>query len=176
EVYVPVSQFYYRTGRFDEVVKVLRKAQDMTPQEPVPGATLADVYLSDNRLSDAQELLVELKQKFPKSIEVAVRLAKVSLEQQPDRARKEIDQILKSEPKNPIGPILLGELHFFSGKYQEAETILSQAPAINSSSAEPHYFLGRIAASRSQTDQALDHYQKSLLLSPRYLPARLGEG
>src|SRR5206468_1342320 len=38
---------------------------------------------------------------------------------------------------------------------------------------EPHYFLGRIAASRNQTEQALDHYQKALAMSPRYWAARL---
>src|SRR5262249_10311725 len=110
--------------------------------------------------------------KFPANTAVSTKLAVTLLQTEPDRARTEIDQILKAEPKNPIGPILLGELQFFAGKYDEAEATLGKDPAINSPHPEPHFFLGNIAQRKGQNDQAQDHYQKSLAVNAGYLPAR----
>src|ERR1043165_7848077 len=90
-------------------------------QDPEPSLVLADFYSTKDLPADARRLLLELKEKFPKSIDVAAKVALNLLQDQPDRARTEIDQIIKMEPNNPIGYVLLGEHQFLSGQYDAAE-------------------------------------------------------
>jgi tetratricopeptide (TPR) repeat protein len=172
EIYLPMAQFFYQSERFDEAEKVLKDAQTRNAEDPTPSLLLADFYLARSRRPDAKKLLLEIKQKFPANIDVATMIAVTLLQSDPDQARPEIDQILKSQPKNPIGPILQGELQFFTGKYQEAEATLGKDPAINSGYPEPHFFLGNIAERKGQIEKAQEHYQKSLEVNGAYLPAR----
>jgi tetratricopeptide (TPR) repeat protein len=173
QIYIQAAAFYYQTGRFEEVEKVLRDVQARSARDPEPSLLLCDFYGAQNRSSDARNLLLDLKKRFPQSLEVAAKLAVNLIEDQPDRARPEIDQIVKAEPKNPVGQILLGELQFASSQYTEAEATFGKDFLINGPFPEPHFFLGRIAAAKGQVDQAQDQYQKSLAANGRYLPARL---
>jgi len=173
EIYLQMVEFYLQTGRFGQAETLLRDVQNKNAQDPGPSLLLANLYLATSRPADARKLLLDLKGRFPQDVGVAARLAQILIQDQPDRARTEIDQILKADPRNPIGHILLGELQFFSRQYEEAEATLSKDPAVNSPFPEPHFFLGRLAALKGQTDQAQQHYQKSLEVNAGYLPARM---
>ena len=174
DIYLQVVQFYYQEGRFAEVDRTLRVVQSRNAKDPGPLLLLADIYLNKNRTAEAQKLVMELKQKFPQNIDVAAKVAVSFMQDQPDRARAEIDAILKADPNNPVGPILLGELQFTTGQYAAAEATLATVPAINSSYPQPHYFLGNIAMRNGRIDEAQDHYQKSLALDSGSLSARVG--
>ena len=172
-IYIQAVQFYSRAGRFEEVEKILHEAQAKSADDPAPSLLLVQLYELKARRADARKLLMETKNKFPKNIAVAGRVALDSMQDHPDRARAEIDQIIKAEPKNPAGYILLGQLQYLSGQYDAAEATFGKDPAVNSPFAQPHFFLGNIAMRKGQIDQALSHYQKSLSVNSGYLPARV---
>jgi tetratricopeptide (TPR) repeat protein len=172
-IYVQLVQFYFQFGRFEEAEKLLRDVQAQSPKDPAPSLILVDLYQATNRTPDARKLLLDLKSGFPQNLDIAAKLAMTFIQDDPVRARGEIDQIIKAEPKSAIGHILLGELQFVSGQYAEAETTFATEPAINSSRPQPHYFLGDLASRKGQVDQAQDHYQKSLAIDSQYLPARV---
>jgi tetratricopeptide (TPR) repeat protein len=173
EVYLQLVDFYNKANRDADVEKVLRDVQARNTDIPDPSMVLVDFYTSKNRPADARKLLLEIKQKFPKNIEVAAKVALSFLEDQPERARTEVDQIIKMEPKNPIGPVLLGELQFLGGQYDAAEATLEKPPAIDSIYPQVHFFLGNIEMRKGQLDQAVFHYQKALAISSGYVPARV---
>src|SRR5262249_1831447 len=150
--------FYNRNGRFDDAVKVLQDVQTKDPQNPEPSLILADFYTGRDRLADARKLLLEAKDKFPKNVDVAVKLAVNFLQDQPERARAEIEQIMKQDPKNPVGPVLLGQLQFMTGQYDAAESTLGKPPTVDSPYPQVHFFLGNIEARKGQLDQAIFHY------------------
>jgi tetratricopeptide (TPR) repeat protein len=172
-VYSELAVFYLRAGHPDEMEKVLRDAQAASPDDPFPAITLASIYETANRAPEARKTLLEAKKKFPKSVDLSVKLATNLMQDQPDQARKEIDQIVQSEPRNPVGHLLLGELQYKTGKFDEAEATLGKDPALNSPFAQVHFLLGNLARRKGQVDQAQDHYQKSLALNGEYLPSRL---
>jgi tetratricopeptide (TPR) repeat protein len=171
-IYLQVAQFYYQSGRFEQVDDILRDVQSKTTADPTPSLLLVQFYEIKGRPADARKLLLETKEKFPKNLDVAAKVAMNSLQDQPDRARVEIDQILKAAPKNPVGYLLLGQLQFFSGQYDAAEATFGKDPAVDSRFPQPHYYLGNISMRKGQLDEALFHYQKSLSLDSTYLPAR----
>jgi tetratricopeptide (TPR) repeat protein len=172
--YLQAAQFYFQQRRFEDVEKVLQNAQaKSSADDPSPSLALANSYELQGRPADVRKLLLDLKTKFPQSVPVATRLATNLMADQPDRARTEIDQIIKMQPKNPLGYVLLGENQFRKGQFTEAEATLSKEPALSSPVPQVHFFLGSIAAQKGQVDQAIGHYQKSLALNKGYIPARM---
>ncbi len=174
DIYVGAVEFYYQADRLNDVERILREAQTRDNANPRPLLQLAAIYTAKDRVADAQNLLLELETQFPNNMEVAARLAASLIESQHERAQAEIDRIIKADPKNPVGYVLLGELQFLSGKLDEAEATLGKPPAIDSAYPQAHYFLGNIVAGKGKYDEALDHYQKSLALNSRYVLSRVG--
>src|SRR5262249_31103899 len=151
----------------------LQEMQAKRPADPVPSLLLVDFYDGRGRSADGEKLLLETKQKFPKDMNVAAKIASRFLQTQPERARPEIDMLIKNGPNNPLGYVLLGELQFNTGQFDEAEATFNRNPAINSPFAQPHFFLGNLALRKGQADQAIDHYQKALGVNGSYVPARI---
>ncbi len=172
-VYLASATFYFRTGRMDDGEKVLRDAQASNPSDPFPTLTLASLYEAQNRAPDARKLLLELKPKFPNNVPVDAKLAGNLMQDRPKDAQPVIDEILKNEPKNPVGYVLLGELQYRTRQFDAAEATLGKDPALNSQFPQPHFLLGNIAALKGQLDQAQDHYQKALAINGQYMPARM---
>ena len=166
-VYLQLVEFYYLSGRFPEVERVLQTAQEQTEEDPAPSLVLVDLYPSQNRQSDAQELLFDLKTRFPENLDVAARLAVQLLQDDPDLAQVEIDRILEAQPENPIGHILLGELQYISGDIDAAATTFANSNAADSPFPQPSFFLGQIANNQGRFEDAVVEYRRSLTLNPR---------
>ena len=172
DIYIQAVEFYNQTGRFGEVEKILENAQSANPKDPAPSLILVGFYESRKREQDARKLIVDLKKKFPENLDVAGKLAASMLQDDPVQARAEIDQILKAEPANPKAQLLLGQLQFSAGKYDEvAETFATNSTVLNTFP-QAEFLLGQIALKKGQVDQAQEHFQKSLALNETYLPAR----
>jgi tetratricopeptide (TPR) repeat protein len=173
-VYNQALKFYFRQKRFGEVEKTLRNAQEKGAKDnPEPLMVLADVYRVQGRQDDSRKLLTDLKQKFPGNVMVQAKLAEGLMQNQPAQAKTEIDEIVKNDPKNPLGAILLGQWQLAAGQTAAAETTFSTNPAIGSAYPHPHYFLGNLALRKGNVDEAQDHYQKALQINNGYLPARV---
>jgi len=171
-IYSQLANLYFRSQRFDDVEKVYRDAQTATADNPNPTLGLADFYLARNRIADAKKLLLDTKPKFPKHIPLAVRIATVMMDDQRDLARKEIDQIIQEDPKNPIGTVLLGTLQFRSGELDASGATLTQDIALNAPFPQVHFMLGALAERKGDGDKAQEHYLKSIGVNSAYLPAR----
>ena len=172
DIYTQVAEFYNQTGRFDDVEKVFQNAQSANPKDPAPSLILAGFYEVRNRIPDARKLLFDLKKTFPDNADVAGKLATNLLPDDPARARTEIDQILKADPTNATGLLLLSQIQFNAGDYAKVEETLGKSPTLKSSYPQPEFLLGQIAAQKGQTDQAQEHFQNSLAVNSTYLPAR----
>ena len=172
-IYIQAVAFYNQANRFPDIEEILKNAQAKSPNDPTASLMLVDLYAGKDRPADSRKLLIETKQKFPKNVDVAAKLALNFLQDQPEQARAEIDQIVKTDPKNPIGYVLRGELQFILGQYDAAEDTLGKPPAVDSPFPQVHFFLGNIAVKKGQLDQALFHYQKSLSTNSAYVPARV---
>jgi tetratricopeptide (TPR) repeat protein len=173
QTYLQAADFYYRAGRFDDAEKVLQDAQSNGADNPFASLTLVNFYEMRNRHGDARKLLLDLRTKFTKNLDVAVKLATNLMPDQPDRARKEIDQIIQADPRNVLGYVLLGESQFRSGQFDAAEATLGKDPALNSRVPQVHFILGNLAVRKGQADRAVDHFQKSIAVDKAFIPAHL---
>ena len=172
-IYLQAVEFYYHIRKGDAAERILRDAQAKNSADPYPSLVLYELYQAQNRVPEAEKLILEMKKSFPDNMALAARVAVHFLQSNPDIARNEIDTILKNEPNDPVGYILLGELQFGAGQLDLAERTLSAPIVMNSPFPQPHFFLGSILLQKGRLDQAQDHYQKSLVVDNRYLPARV---
>lgn len=173
QVFLQAADFYLRNGRFEDAEKVLQNAQEKSSTDPFPSMVLVNLYETGNRGVDARKLLLDLKTKFPRNLEVSARLAANLIPDQPERARIEIDQITKAEPKSPVGYVLLGEYQYRLAQFDAAEATLGKDPALNSPFPQVHFLLGALARRKGQLDPSIDHFQKALKINAAFVPARL---
>jgi tetratricopeptide (TPR) repeat protein len=171
-IYSQMKDFYLRSRRVDDAEKVLRTAA-AAGKDPTPTLDLAEFLSSQNRPDDARKLLLEAKSRFPESIEVAIQIAENLLPDRPDQAKQEIDRILKAEPHNPAGHILLGRYQYGTGQFKEAAETLAKEPAISSPFPQVHYFLGKISMRNGKADEAQTHFEESARMSDRYLAPKI---
>src|SRR5262249_33732666 len=157
-------------GRFDDVERVLQNAQANSPDDPFASLTLVTFYEISNRPADARRLLLDLKKKFPKNLDVSIKLATNLMPDQPERGRQEIDQIIKTSPQNALGYVLLGESQFRMGQFDAAEATLGKDPAVNSRIPQVQFILGELAMRKGQVDPAIDHFEKSIAVDARFIP------
>jgi len=174
DVYKPIVQHFYLSNRFEEVEKILHNVQSANKADPSPSIMLADLYTSVNRAADARTLLFELKKSYPTDRTVSGKIAALLLGTEPDRARIEIDEILKADPKSPMGLLLLGELQFNTGQYDLATASLEKEPQVTATFPQANFILGEISLKKGQLDEAQLHFQKAIDVSSNYLPARVG--
>jgi tetratricopeptide (TPR) repeat protein len=171
-VYGPLVGMYNDLGRIDEAIRLLNELQAKDLKNPIPSIMLSDLFLLQKKEADAQRVLLDIKKTNPDNLDVAGKLAVLFMRPDPKRAREEIDQILKVQPKNPIGLVLLGESQYWLGQIDEAKATLSEPQVANSAIPDAQYFLGAIAVKQGQFDAAEEHYRKALQLKPDYLLAR----
>jgi tetratricopeptide (TPR) repeat protein len=173
EIYSQVVDTYVENRKFDDAERVLKSAQAANGDDPAPTLDLAEIYKRQKRTEDERKILLDAKSKYPKSIPVAIKLASNLMVDKPDLARKEIDQILKEDPKNPAGQVLLGELQFSKGEFDAAAETLGKEPAVTSSFPQVHYLLGNMILKKGNVDEAQAHFQQALEKERNYIPARV---
>jgi Flp pilus assembly protein TadD len=174
DIYGQAVGFFYQAGRFEEVEQSLRAAQAAGPKDPAPSILLANLYTAKDRSADARTLLLDLKKRFPDNLDVAGNLATNLILDHPDQAKTEIDQILKANPGNLAGRLLLGQLQYTAGQYDLVQTTLETYPSNADGFPLASYLLGEVALKKGQLDQALKYFQQALSANNNYIPARLG--
>jgi tetratricopeptide (TPR) repeat protein len=118
--------------RRGEAEKLYGKMAEMYPKEPGVHYQYGALLLNDRPESGIQELRKEL-QITPSHIPARLRLAEYFLTQaQPDEAQPLLDEIIKLEPKNASGHMLMGEMLAgkgdVAGATRELELARDQAP------------------------------------------------
>jgi tetratricopeptide (TPR) repeat protein len=174
DIYVQVVAFYYQAGRLEAVEQILHTVQSAGPGDPAPSILLASFYTSRNRSADARTLLFDLKMRFPDDLDVARNLASNLMPDHPDQAKTEIDRILKANPADPTGKLLLAQMQFDAGQYELVRATLGSLPSNADGFPQANLLLGEIANKQGQFDQAQKQFQMALSANSNYLPARMG--
>ena len=163
----------YRSADLNQAVDVLRDLEKTSPDDP---ATLYMAYRIYSGL--AAQHLSRLAQAAPESAQMHEVLGQLSASQ--DDFREAIAQYRRALELDPSLP----GIHFELGQMilansteeparEEAESELKLALASDTSSAECEYLLGEIQWLRSKPEEALEYYQKALLLRPAYVDAQI---
>ena len=154
---------YYSRGNYDDAVKALLKAVDLSPSDPRSYLFLSKAY--DSSPSQAEEVI----QRFRRFVELqpqnahapyyyAISLWKGRRAQDPSLDRVQIESLLKRslalDPKLADAHLQLGNLYTDQNKYAEAIPEYVRARELSPELADVHYRLGQAYVRTGQKDQA----------------------
>lgn len=156
-------------GRFDEAVRTIGQAVDLSPDDPHMHANLGNALLQLGDIGMALEHYESALAIDPNLIEVRRNLAMALLAQ--DRASDALREIMKAASQAPRSlevQVTLGNILGKAGRSDEAivcfERILSVRPDI----APIHGNLANVLRRVGRIDEAITHYNKALSLAPDY--------
>ena len=92
-------------------------------------------------------------------------------EQRLSEAKSLYEDVCRSNPRDVEGLFMLGMVHAQSNSFEEAETFLMRAAAIESDRAAIHYNLAKVRESLGKIDLAIQSYQNALNFKPEFAAA-----
>jgi tetratricopeptide (TPR) repeat protein len=168
----------YSRGNYDEAVKSLLRAADLSPTDPRCYFFLSKAYDSSPNHAD------EVIQRFSRFAELqpgnalafyyyAMSLWKGRRAQDPDLDRHQIESLLRKaialDPKLAEAHLQLGNLYSDQTQYAESIPEYVKALEVNSDLADAHYRLGQAYVHTGQKDKAQEQFQVYQTLRARYM-------
>jgi Flp pilus assembly protein TadD len=162
----------YSRGNYDDAVKALLKAADLTPSDPRCYLFLSRAY--DSSPSQAEEVIERFRRfstlqptNARAQYYLAMSMWKGKRAQDPTVDLSQVESLLKKsatlDPKLPDARLQLGNLYFDRANYPAAIPQYNQALALNSDLADAHYRLGQAyvrTGNKTEAQQHLDIYQR----------------
>ena len=160
--------FYLYTGRRAEAEPYLRTAAQAEPKNQAV-LSLADYYIAGERLDDAAALLTPLTADTNLIAQASIRLALIAqMRGRGDEAIRVLDQVLLTEPKNPMVLTAKSEMLRRQRRFDEALKVAESASETDKSSAHAAFVRGQILAEKGLNSQAEQAFNDVLRLeSPR---------
>jgi tetratricopeptide (TPR) repeat protein len=158
----------YTHGFYDEAVKSLLRAADLSPSDPRSYLFLSKAY--DSSPSQADEVILKFRQ-FSKllpndahaSYYYAMSMWKGKRAQDPSLDLQQIESLLKKavalDPKLAEAHLQLGNLYSDQAQYAEAVPEYEKALENNPNLADAHYRLGQAYVHTGQKDKAQAQFQ-----------------
>lgn len=155
------------SGRTDEAVKVLERADKELPDTPELKYDLAMLYASQARYQDMEPLLREVIQLQPHNANAYNALGYTFVDQgiQLDEARGLLEQALELEPNNPYILDSVGWYLYKTHDYQAALEYLMRAYE-QLPDPEVAVHLGEVLWAKGRQNEAIDMWNAALQQSP----------
>jgi len=148
-------------------LKAFRKAVGLKPEFPEKYVNLAGMLLLDNRLDEAESVLVKSVARFPKEPGLHFNLGLVYLaKKRLPEACKSLNTAARLASTVVSYRIGAGLCAFKMGQLAASETHFRAAAKANPSSAAAHEGLARVLAARHQSVQAIKEARNAVQLDP----------
>jgi tetratricopeptide (TPR) repeat protein len=159
---------YYSRGNYDDAVKALLQAADLSPSDPGCYLFLAKAY--DSSPGQADEVIerfrrfAELQPRNARALYYyAMSLWKGKRAQDPALDRAQIEALLKKsialDPQLAEAHVLLGNLYFDMNKYADSIPEYLRGIQLNADLADAHYRLGQAYVRTGQRERAQGHLE-----------------
>lgn len=166
-----LAELYTRYGRAQTLKKeivnerskqALDRAVKLKPTHPITLQKLADSYLSLGELTKAEEIYVQLLDKYPELPVIRGKLTEVYLrEGKKEKALEQLQAIAKEDPTNPRTHSFLGTLAVEANKLTEAVQYFERALLLNPELEPVYYDLAGVKLNLKKPEEALALLEKS---------------
>jgi tetratricopeptide (TPR) repeat protein len=169
---------YYSRGNYDDAVKSLLKAADLSPADPRAYPFLSRAY--DSSPSQADEVIARFRrfaEQQPGNARAqyyyAMSLWKGRRAQDPNLDLTQVGALLKKsmalDPSLAEGHLQLGNLYSEQGKYSDSIPEYQRALQLNADLADAHYRLGQAYVRTGEKERAQEQFQVYQKLREQHL-------
>ncbi|MBN9615781.1 MAG: hypothetical protein BGO25_03800 [Acidobacteriales bacterium 59-55] len=160
--YNNLGNLYYRQGRFEEAIPVLKRACELVPNSSVPRALLGLSFFQKGDFASARRELASALRLNPDDSIAKLFLARSQVELGDlAGAVKLLEQLRKTDPHNVEALYSLGMAYS-----RLAEMALGDIQAVDPNSYLLEYLLGKAAEAKGITADAVEHYKKAIEKAP----------
>ncbi|TMQ35259.1 MAG: tetratricopeptide repeat protein [Planctomycetota bacterium] len=183
ETMLGMAELARSRGNFDEARAYLKKCLQKFPKDAAIYVALAEIEMSARRPDDAiARLRTGLKEVPPASRNALRYRLALYLIQQGEKARDQVDEVVKQLLENHAPEPVLHELHartlMGNRQWAEAALLLEKMMALSGSTmnggAEVYFLLGQCYENHNEPDRALNAYRQAVTVDPGMTRARAG--
>ena len=157
-----------RRGEMGEAERLWLRARRIDPRDSGLPVALGRLYLQQERLGEAEESFTTALSLGPprrRAIDAMLGLAEVfAATGEPERAERQIRELLKGYPDSPGAHFALGMHHATGGRWREAEAPFRQAVGLDGALVKPRIQLGLCLYRQDRPQDALREYHAALNL------------
>jgi tetratricopeptide (TPR) repeat protein len=166
-----------QSGRMDDALKVLLRAQAFAPKDP---RLLYDLGIQEDQMQlyrDADQTLASLEALQPSDPQVMYAVARVKLEMgQLAPARQRMQSYLKLRPDDASAHYGMGRVYQLGLEFDDARAEFQRSIELQPVQTEAYYQLGDIALGQAAFDEAIAWFSKTLTRDPKHGGALTGTG
>lgn len=150
-----------RFGQTEAAEKSAREALRLAPDTKDYALLLAGVLVKRGQLAESDKIIDRLARKHSaERDDMRMAYAKLLLEsEQRERAREQLQLVLKNNPKNPDARFALGVFAYNDGELGEARKQFEALAKDPERGSDAQFQLGRIAERQRRYEDALRHYE-----------------
>jgi tetratricopeptide (TPR) repeat protein len=174
EIMLMLADAYLKTNRKDNAIKLLSEVQKVQKQNTDLMMQMYTIYREIGKNSEAEAMIRQLIA-LKNDNKYRIMLANDLLDQ---KRYEEVTivsrEVIKTEPMNLEGLMLLGKAQGFLKKYDDAAETFKMASYVKEDYAPAYYERGEIYRKQKIYDRAEYYFNKALRLDPKYGLAELG--
>ena len=176
----PQAMEHFRQGhkflvdkKLDEALKEFQETIRLAPDSPLANYWLGKAYFYRQDKDQAEKAFNKVLQLDPKNYHAMASLGRLySFDRTKlDQAEKLLQQALEESPDNLDTHFDLGRIYAMKGEQQKAMQEFAFTFSREGEFSLYHFEMGRILEAWGEKNRALQHYQRALVLNPRFAAA-----
>lgn len=173
--YLAEAAAYVRQGKSGEVSNLFPLLRSATADNSAALLAIGEFYFSIGDAQQARTVFHEALVKDGKNDTIRKRLIELDLNQHEwDEAEMLNEQLLKAQPKDPMGRLFEARLQFVRGTQAKAVTSLENLVHDNPDLALPRFYLGLAYATEGEGSRAISSLNDTVQQDPNFIWAYIG--
>ncbi len=162
-----LAQAYLDAGKTVPGLQMLERAWRLTPDDDALALQLAQTCFYSDQLTQAERVLLTLRQKRPQQADWSFWLGMVALKRgQSEQALKHFKQTISLADDYALAYYFVGDIYLTGKKWLEAAAAYQRCAEINPADADPYIKLGQCYLALNQPTEAATALRRALQIDP----------
>jgi len=166
-VHTRLAQAYLDAGKTVPGIQMLERAYGLTPDDDALGLQLAQTSFYADQLTQAERVLLALRQKRPQQADCSFWLGMIAVKRgQSEQALKHFQQTISLAADYALAYYFIGDIYLTGKKWLEAAAAYQRCAEINPADADPYIKLGQCYLALNQPTEAAAALRRALQIDP----------
>lgn len=166
-IHTRLAQAYLDAGKIVPGIQMLERACGLAPDDDALGLQLAQTCFYSDQLTQAERVLLTLRQKRPQQADWSFWLGMIALKRgQSEQALKHFQQTISLAADYALAYYFIGDIYLTGKKWLDAAEAYQRCAEINPADADPYIKLGQCYLALDQPTEAAAALRHALQIDP----------